>query len=139
MHASGIIGAIMKPSRESALVGEWRDLLDRHARVHCALDRALNDEHELGVSEFEVLDRLANEDQCSCRIQLLADSVHLSQSALSRVVARLEADGLVTRAICSDDRRGIYACLTDEGRARHAAARPTHRTVLEHELGVTSA
>jgi DNA-binding MarR family transcriptional regulator len=133
MHALGIIGAVMK-ANESKLLDEWRELLDRHAAIHCALERALGDEHQLGVSEFEVLDRLASTDEGACRIQPLADSVHLSQSALSRVVARLEADGLVTRAICSDDRRGIYACLTDAGRARHAEALPTHREVLRETL-----
>ena len=116
------------------LVGAWRDLLDRHARAHCALERALSDEHDLGVSEFEVLDRLAAQEGEGCRIHDLAGDVHLSQSALSRVVARLEKDGLVERAMCKEDRRGVFACLTDAGRERHAAARPTHRTVLAENL-----
>src|SRR4051794_40336329 len=51
------------------LVGAWRELLDRHARAHCALERALSDEHGLGVSEFEVLDRLAADDKEGRRIQ----------------------------------------------------------------------
>jgi len=68
------------------------------------------------------------------RMQDLAEAVHLSQSALSRVVARLEADGLVVRAMCAEDRRGIFACLTDAGRERHAAARPAHRAVLAAAL-----
>jgi DNA-binding MarR family transcriptional regulator len=117
------------------LVGAWRDLLDRHARAHCALERALSDSHDLGVSEFEVLDRLAAADMETSRIQELAADVHLSQSALSRVVARLEAAGLVMRAMCPEDRRGVYARLTDEGRERHAQARPTHRAVLRDVLG----
>jgi DNA-binding MarR family transcriptional regulator len=50
-------------------------------------------------------------------------------------VARLEADGLVTRAICENDRRGIYACITPEGRERVQEARPTHRRVLADVLG----
>ena len=116
------------------LVGAWRDLLDRHARAHCALERALSEEHGLGVSEFEVLDRLAASDKETHRIQELAAAVHLSQSALSRVVARLEAGGLVVRAMCDTDRRGVYACLTDAGRERHAQARPTHRAVLRDVL-----
>jgi DNA-binding MarR family transcriptional regulator len=120
---------------DPALVGEWRDLLDRHARVSCALEHALEERHSLGISEFEVLDRLATSDHETHRIQELADAVHLSQSALSRVVGRLESDGLVTRSICSDDRRGIYACLTKAGKARHAEARPTHRQVLKETLG----
>ena len=116
------------------LSGEWRDLLDRHARVSCALEHALESGHGLGVSEFEVLDRLAAEKCEGRRIQEIAQEVHLSQSALSRVVARLEADGLVVRAMCTEDRRGVYARLTDDGRERHAAAKPTHRAVLAENL-----
>src|SRR3954468_21092342 len=117
------------------LATEWRDLLLRHARTASALDDALS-EHRLGMSEFEVLERLA----CDCgerpRMQELAGSVHLSQSALSRTVGRLEKDGLVSRSMCSEDRRGIAVCLTAEGRERYEAARPTHRRVLAENLAV---
>ena len=130
------MGGTMSATREDpALLNEWRDLLDRHARVTCALEQALEQRHGLGISEFEVLDHLATSDHDNRRIQELADAVHLSQSALSRVVGRLEADGLVNRSICAEDRRGIYACLTEAGRERHAEARPTHRQVLQENLG----
>jgi DNA-binding MarR family transcriptional regulator len=119
-------------SRE--LVAEWHDLLARHARTTSALERRLEDEHGLGVSEFEVLEQLAGSDDNARRMQELAGAVHLSQSALSRVVARLEAGGLVKRGMCAEDRRGIRACLTDDGRARYVAARPTHRAVLAETL-----
>jgi DNA-binding MarR family transcriptional regulator len=121
-----------KDDRE--LLTRWHGLLERHARATSALERALA-EHELGVSEFEVLDRLAAADEQDCRMQTLADDIHLSQSALSRVVGRLEEQGLVTRAICRDDRRGIYATITEEGRTRWAAAQPVHRAVLSAVLG----
>jgi DNA-binding MarR family transcriptional regulator len=120
---------------EASLLSSWRELVDRHARATTALERALQDEHRLGVSEYEVLERLASPDKDQHRMQELADGIHLSQSALSRVVARLEADGLVTRAICENDRRGIYACITPEGRERVQEARPTHRRVLADVLG----
>jgi DNA-binding MarR family transcriptional regulator len=111
----------------------WRELLAQHARTSCALDEALA-AHGLGVSEFEVLERLA----CECgerpRMQELAGAVHLSQSALSRTVGRLEKDGLVHRSMCFEDRRGIAVCLTPEGRERYEAARPTHRQVLAENL-----
>jgi DNA-binding MarR family transcriptional regulator len=112
----------------------WRDLMDRYARTVSALERRLEDEHGLGVSEYEVLERLAAPDKDQRRMQELAEAVHLSQSALSRVVGRLEADGLVIRGMCPEDRRGIYTCLTDAGRARYEAARPTHRAVLADTL-----
>jgi DNA-binding MarR family transcriptional regulator len=113
---------------------QWHTLLEQHARVTSALERALG-EHGLGVSEFEVLDELARQPHSECRMQALSDVVHLSQSALSRVVGRLEDHGLVTRFICQEDRRGIFARLTDQGRERYAAALPTHREVLAQNLG----
>jgi DNA-binding MarR family transcriptional regulator len=120
---------------DTALVDTWRDLIDRYARSVGALERRLEEEHGLGVSEYEVLERLAEGPKSERRMQELAAAVHLSQSALSRVVGRLETDGLVTRGLCPEDRRGIYACLTDAGRARYKAARPTHRSVLAETLG----
>ena len=122
------------PAQTDGLVSEWRSLLDRHAQLSCALEKALNDRHGLGLSEFEVLDRLVDANCGSYRMQDLANDIHLSQSALSRAVARLEADGLVERGICPEDRRGIKAHLTDAGRDRLAAARPAHREVLSAHL-----
>jgi DNA-binding MarR family transcriptional regulator len=124
----------MGQTKQNALVDEWREILDRHARVSCALTHALEHQHGLGMSEFEVLERLASEGDCSVRVAEIADHVHLSQSALSRVIDRLEKHGLVRRGTCENDRRAIFAELTDDGRERYEAARPTHREVLEREL-----
>ncbi|SEM06454.1 MarR family winged helix-turn-helix transcriptional regulator [Nonomuraea pusilla] len=110
-------------------VGTWHYVLAKHAKAMCALERALGERHGLGPSEFEVLDRIVHHDK-NLRIQELCEEVHLSQSALSRVVARLEKAALVTRGVCADDRRGVFVCITDEGRARHAEALPTQRAVL---------
>ncbi|WP_310742205.1 MarR family transcriptional regulator [Microbispora sp. H13382] len=123
------------------VVMAWRELLARYAEVSCALERELSDRHGLGVSEFEVLERLV-EAQSPCaepaaakfRVQELAGQVHLSQSALSRLIARLEREGLVARAMCEADRRGVFVHVTEEGRRRHAEAIPTHRAVLSAHL-----
>lgn len=94
---------------EQVLVDQWRDILAVHARTLCELDRELH-RHGLGASDFEVLDVLAggaaSDGDCSYRVQEISDRVHLSQSALSRLIARLEKDGLVTRGMCPEDRRG---------------------------------
>ncbi len=128
---------------ENELVGTWRGLLRSYHVTWSALDRALRDGHQLGASEFEVLDALtdtmdaapcANGQEPSLRMQDLGSCVQLSQSALSRVVGRLEQDGLVTRAMCADDRRGIYVRLTERGRATHTQALRTHRAVLAEHL-----
>ncbi|WP_329214028.1 MarR family transcriptional regulator [Streptomyces sp. NBC_01485] len=122
---------------ERALVGQWRDMLALHARTQCELDRALH-QHGLCGSDFEVLDVLAEsaapDGSCSYRVQEIADRVHLSQSALSRLIARLEKDDLVERHMCSEDRRGVRVALTGKGRALHGDVRPVQRAVLTRML-----
>jgi DNA-binding MarR family transcriptional regulator len=129
-------GAVTPPqaSAGEALVDAWRALLERHARTHGALERALKP-YDLSVSEFEVLERLAHDSGEQRRMQEVGEAVHLSQSALSRVVGRLEHDGLASRGMCKEDRRGIYVCITDAGRSRYEAARPAHRSALAEALG----
>ncbi|MFI5778585.1 MarR family winged helix-turn-helix transcriptional regulator [Nocardia sp. NPDC051570] len=118
----------------TGLVSEWRDLMAKHAAVTCALEKELQNRHHIGLSEFETLDRLVDAACETYRMSDLACESHLSQSALSRAVARLEREGLVSRSMCADDRRSISICLTDKGRAVHATATPTHREVLARTL-----
>ncbi|MET9732152.1 MarR family transcriptional regulator [Streptomyces sp. NPDC006458] len=118
-----------------ALVDQWRDILALHARTQCELDRELG-RHGLCASDFEVLDVLAG--GCSYRIQEIAERVHLSQSALSRLVARLEKCGLVERGLCPEDRRGVRVALTVRGRELHGAVLPVQRAVLTRMLGDTA-
>jgi DNA-binding MarR family transcriptional regulator len=119
---------------EQELVKEWHDLLDRHAAVHQTLERELQAQHGIGVCEFEALEGLASSENAQCRAQDLTNVVHLSQSAASRLIARMERDGFVERVMCDADRRGIIVVLTDDGRKRHLEAQPTHRSVLAATL-----
>jgi DNA-binding MarR family transcriptional regulator len=125
--------------RRPAVVDEWRQLLDRHAVVSCALEKALQDEHEIGLSEFETLDRLVDANCGKYRMNDLSGDIHLSQSALSRAVARLEREGLVSRSMCADDRRGVFVCLTEKGKQLYDEALPTHRAVLKETWGADQA
>ncbi|WP_181798417.1 MarR family winged helix-turn-helix transcriptional regulator, partial [Streptomyces sp. WELS2] len=89
---------------ETRLEERWRDILAVHARTMCEIDRALHP-YGLGASDFEVLDLLVTEPPEQgeqCRVQNLVGRVHLSQSALSRLIGRLEKDGLVERSVCAE-------------------------------------
>jgi DNA-binding MarR family transcriptional regulator len=134
---SGFQTDVTAPSADG-VVDAWRQMAACHAAAMAALEHELGERHGLGVSDFEVLSRLAEtSEEHGClqmRAQDLADSVHLSQSAMSRLVDRLTRHGLVERATCEFDRRGIYVQLTDAGRARQADAAPTHRAVLARTL-----
>lgn len=120
---------------EEDLLGEWHALLARHANVCGALEAELRRRHDIGVSEFEALERLATGPRGRCRGVELTEAVHLSQSAASRLVARMERDGLVERTACPEDRRAIFIALTEAGRERYLEAKPTQRAVLAATMG----
>ncbi len=116
---------------EATLVDRWRALLTSYNKVAHQLERALQDRHDLTLSEFETLDRLVATADCEKRrMQDLAADMYLSQSALSRTVARLEKSGLVERTLCEADRRGVFVVPTEAGARRHAEARQTQQAVL---------
>jgi DNA-binding MarR family transcriptional regulator len=129
-----MVGAVNEVETERSLVDEWRRLLAMHATVSGALEHELQTRHGIGVTEFEALEQLAEHDANKCRAQDLTEALPVSQSAASRLVARLERQGLVSRTMCEADRRGIFVCLTDAGRERYLAARPTQRAVLAATL-----
>ena len=117
----------------------WRTLAALHSRIEDALERALQAGFDLSVTEYSVLDVLARQDGWHMRMQQLARAVVLSQSATTRLVARLEKRGLLSRYLCEEDRRGIYTEVTDAGRELLARARPTHDATLESSLEEASA
>ncbi|MFF4595648.1 MarR family winged helix-turn-helix transcriptional regulator [Amycolatopsis sp. CA-161197] len=112
----------------------WRTLAALHARIEDRLQRALERDHELSVSEYTVLDVLARQDGFHLRMNQLANAVVLSQSATTRLVTRLEDRGLLSRYLCPTDRRGIYTEVTVAGRELLDAARPTHDATLSAAL-----
>jgi DNA-binding MarR family transcriptional regulator len=124
---------MVRRNNDDALAADWHQLMGRYQRLMCALDRELGNAHDLTASEFEVLQQLDLADECSLRMNVLGESAHLSQSALSRLVSRLERDGLVERKACDQDRRSLFVALTTDGRRRYADAKPTQRRVLREE------
>ena len=133
-HESATLRRVPEVTAPADPVAAWRALNATHATVHARLEWELRKEHDLSTIEFEVLERLGCCDQGKVRMSELAEVVHATQSTVSRVVARLEDEGLVCRAMCSDDRRGIFASLSPAGRERMEAATPTYRRVIETAL-----
>jgi DNA-binding MarR family transcriptional regulator len=118
----------------------WRGLLRTHACLAKRLDSELERAHGLPISSYEVLHHLAQASRGRMRMRDLAEQAQLSRSGLTRLVDRLERDGLLDRCSCHHDARGAYACLTDTGRERLEEARGTHvRVVHEHFISRFSA
>lgn len=118
----------------------WQQISAVHERVADALERALFRRHHLRLSEYRALSSLACADLGSLRVQDLVEAVALNQSSVSRIIARLEGEGLCERCVCPDDRRGVFARITDAGRLAHEASAVTYRETVTEEfmrLGLT--
>ena len=109
-----------------AELGAWRGMLRVHTALVKALDAELAAAHDLPLSSYEVLITLESAPNRKRRMAELADSVLLSRSGMTRLVDRLEREGLLARDTCTDDGRGCFAVLTDKGAEVLATARPTH-------------
>jgi len=107
-------------------LGAWRGMLRVHAALVKQLDAELAAAHELPLSSYEVLLTLESAPGRKRRMAELADSVLLSRSGMTRLVDRLEREGLLERDHCTDDGRGCYAVLTAAGAVALASARATH-------------
>jgi len=88
-------------------------------------------EHGLGNVDFEVLVRLARSPGQELRMTDLAAQTGLSTSGVTRVVDRLERDGLATRRACPTDRRGSFTVITPAGLAKMRDVLPGHVALIE--------
>jgi len=107
-------------------LGAWRGLLRVHSALVKALDAQLVTEHDLPLTSYEVLINLQAAPGRRRRMAELADGVLLSRSGMTRLVDRLEREGLLERDACTSDGRGTFAVLTAKGEDLLSEARRTH-------------
>nr|WP_180882789.1 MarR family transcriptional regulator [Mesorhizobium loti] len=112
----------------------WLRLIHAVANVEAELGEVLQGQHGLGLSEYRALQILSRSAKSELRMQDLATHLRLNQSSVSRMVERLERGGLALRDLCPDDKRGVYAVLTDKGRSRLGDAQPDYEKALNSAL-----
>jgi DNA-binding MarR family transcriptional regulator len=121
-----------EPAR-TRLSRSWSALAQLHGTIEAQVERALERAHGLSLREYSLLDVLSRQHECQgepLQMKQIADSVTLSQSATTRLVARLESRGLLLRRLCETDRRSIHTGVTASGLALLTEARPTHDAAL---------
>lgn len=110
----------------------WRAFLTAHHTIIRELERELRVERGLPLPWYEVL-LLLHEARGRLRMHELAERMVVNRSSLTRVIDRMEAEGLVARESCPEDGRGWFAVLTPAGREALRRAAPVHlRGVQEH-------
>lgn len=101
------------PARTRLANDAWEALLSAHAAL---MKEFLADDiwDEISMREYDVLYTLSKAAR-PLRLGELNEEVLLSQPALSRLVDRLTANGLLERREDPSDRRCALVALTDEG------------------------
>lgn len=98
---------------------KWFDFNRRQVELEAILEQTIAEQSEqsLTLKEFYLLHFLNQAQEKSLRQIDLPDKLHLSPSAVSRMVARLEEKnfGLLSRRCCDQDKRASFICLTREG------------------------
>ena len=98
---------------------KWFDFNRRQVELEAILEQTIADQSDqsLTLKEFYLLHFLHQAQEKSLRQIDLPDKLHLSPSAVSRMVARLEAKNcaLLSRRCCDQDKRASFICLTKEG------------------------
>ncbi|SET22793.1 MarR family winged helix-turn-helix transcriptional regulator [Paenibacillus sp. NFR01] len=114
----------------------WLSFSQIYNGINDKLEQALQERFNMSLKEFYVLYFISQSGEKKLRLQQLQDLVGLSQSAISRLVARLEAKncGALERAVCEADRRGIYTSITEYGEDKLERALQTYNEELQQEL-----
>lgn len=103
----------------------WRNFIESVSTLTAALEHDLSP-YGLTNGDYEVLVRLSEAEDQRLRMCDLAAELHLSPSGLTRRLDGLVKSGYVERVASADDRRVMFAALTDDGRDKLDAAAPDH-------------
>lgn len=110
------------------------NLLGAHAALTRELNAALVASHGLTINDYGCLLLLSRGGEQGMRRIDLANELQLSPSGITRLLDRLESQGLVGKGECKEDARVSYAVLTDAGLAKIREAWPEHVEAVERRV-----
>ena len=117
---------------------KWFDFNRRQVELEALLEQTIAEQSQqsLTLKEFYLLHFLNQAQEKSLRQIDLPDKLHLSPSAVSRMVARLEAKNcaLLSRRCCDQDKRASFICLTKEGQTTLAYLQKAVEESLETKV-----
>jgi DNA-binding MarR family transcriptional regulator len=115
--------ALARLNQHTAL---WQSFLAVHRGIVEQLADEMLTEHQLPLEWFDVLVHLADLPGLRARQKELRDRLLLSESGVSRLLARMEKAGVISRSTAGDDRRGMEITVTEAGQAALLAAIDSH-------------
>lgn len=125
----------MGRTRSTAASEAWRALLMAFTGIHDELANELAEACDMPLDHYEILLMLYEAGGTGLRPSEIAARRRLSRSGATRLIDRLERDGLVARRLCDGDRRGNVVSLTSAGEKRFAQAGRVHLAGIDRQIG----
>ena len=117
----------MPPDRLSPLeLDAWGGLLRVHTVLYRELERRLVKSSGMPISTYDVLLRLSWAGRSGLRMSELATQLLMTTGGLTRLVDRLEGEGLISRTRTAHDLRGYEVRVTPAGRRAFRSANQRH-------------
>lgn len=124
---------MVKETIDSTRLAAWRNFITAHANLIDLIDHELTAKSNLPLNWYDVLIELVEAPKNRLRLHELAKKVVLSRSGLTRLVDKLEKEGLLIREAALNDRRGSFAVLTEKGRDSIRKSWPIYsKCIAEH-------
>lgn len=122
------------PGLDIAETRSWQNYLESALRFHATQSRRLRVEHQLSSVDLQVLDILHRTSTGAARMGDLAGTLELTPTHLTKRIRRLTARELVRREPSQEDRRGVLAVITDDGKALSIKATATYADGVQTHL-----
>ena len=119
----------------SKAVQLWEGIARAHSSMSAAIEKEMLPKTGIPLGWYEVLVHLRRAPNEMLRFQDLARIEGLTDSGASRRLNQMTKAGLIDRHSCPTDRRGVYAHLTEKGKAAHEKAHAVFLRSLDRNLG----
>jgi DNA-binding MarR family transcriptional regulator len=125
----------MSSAPSASAVRAWAKLVRAHQLLLAAVERDLKAAGQPPLAWYDALLELTRAPEGRLRPFELERRMLLAQYNLSRLLDRLEREGLVAREPCPEDKRGRWVVLTTAGRERQRAMWPVYASSIQSHVG----
>ena len=125
----------MTRNPSDSVVTAWARLIRAREALLAAVERDLKAAGVAPLAWYDVLLELSRAADGRLRPFEIEKETLLAQYNLSRLLDRLEKEGLIRREPCADDARGQWVVITDKGRAAQARTWKVYARAIQSHVG----
>lgn len=112
----------------------WTGFIKAQQLLIDKVEEKLKKKHFPSLSWYDVLWELEKSAEGSLRLNDIGKKVLLNKYNVTRLIDRMEKEGLVSREACPIDGRGVFACITPKGRKLRKRMWPVYKKAIEENF-----